>query len=639
MVIMVGNSLAGDESYFGAEEAVHFYPAWMKWDIDIPLDETPIALFYESAEKFADQPCIDFKGKKLTYREVREAVDHAAVGLHDMGVKKGERVGIDMINTPYYPIMFLAIQRAGATVVSFSPADKDNIDVNRKIALESETTMMVTNDVKELYAVSQALRADGTLQKPTILCPIGDMLPFPLKQLYPLAKGKTIAQVGADENVIPFQNLIKNNGDIERRVPLSSIKPQDLALLQYTSGSTSGNKGSRKGAMLSHFNLAANVGQIKEMTEIRPDRPRLTGQIGQGVRELGALPYFHIYGVHVAMLLPMLTGAEVHISPDPRDMKGMIDTTVKKQIEIAPLLPKQIACITEVLHKEKQSPFYPLKKLFASLCQPKRLSEIAVISGGENLPMLVQDSFIKAMKGKKIFFQPGYGLSETSPILTFSAAGTNADRSSVGLPVPRTEIKLVDPDDKTKIVPWGEKGILHVRGAQVMQGYLKRSDLNAEKISSDRWFNTGDLAWFDEKGNVHIGGRNDRVKKVNGEKVDCSVIEQAIMQHPAVAECVAVETRRAKDDALAIKAFIVFKPEMEGGKPKNRDEWYEFLRSSERGTEQLNHVEVPYYIIEQKEPLLRTSTQKTDWMRIEENELAQCAAALVAKQQPSTPAL
>jgi long-chain acyl-CoA synthetase len=569
------------------------YPAGTRWDIDIPSRDLA-SLIDESIIKYADRPAMDFLGKTLTYHEFGQLVTKAAKGLEDMGVTKGSKVGLYMPNTPYYPIMFLATLRLGATVVNFSPLY--TTEELRAQIKDSGTSVMVALDLKEMQDKAVQLLCEGTL-KNVVRCPMGLMLPFIKSAAFQLFKSKDIAAYVNDKRIIPFGKLVANDGNYRSVV----IDPQGTAVLQYTGGTT----GVPKGAMLTHFNLVANCHQIQAFFGASPEKPDAPGLIRPGQeRFLAAIPYFHVFGMMTAMLFSMKMGGHHILMPNPRDLKQLQQAIDKKKPTFFPAVPRLLQALSEHPKADKYN--------FSSL--------LAVISGGAALPPAVKGAFETATKQKDVIKQ-GYGLTETSPAVTSNPAYGPNKPDSVGLAYPRTEIKITHPDNTEQTMKIGEIGEILIRGPQVMKGYYNKPDATAEVMTKDGWLLTGDLGYLDEDMYLHIVDRKKRMIIVNGYKVYPNQVEKAISEHPAVAECVVIGIKDERSGEAG-KAFIRFK---QGHSPVSEAELRAFLDSK------INRIEMPKTMEFVTEELPKTAVGKPDWKKLQDQERAKAVSAPTPK--------
>lgn len=476
------------------------YPAGISWHTPIP-SQSMSALFEESAARYARRPFIDFLDKKYTYAEGAAMIDRVAKGLQVLGVAKGTRVGLFLPNTPYFVFCYFGILKAGATVVNFNPLYAER-EIVKQIA-DAEVEIMITLDVPQLYTKLARVRAEAGL-KTLVMCPMADILPFPKNLLYPLVRRKEVARYPDDGGHIPFRRLVANDG---RPAPVAINPGEDVAVLQYTGGTT----GVPKGAMLTHANIVANT--VQAATWFGAAAKPGAGQ----ERILGALPLFHVFAMTGVMNLAVRIGGEMILLPR-FDVIQVLETIAAKKPTQFPAVPTIYTAINTCKDREK----YDLSSL--NFC----------ISGGAPLPLDVRTTF-EANTGCCLV--EGYGLSESSPVATVNPVGGLAKENSIGLPVPGTVIEIISTEDGVTPVPRGERGEVCIRGPQVMKGYWKRPDETAQTLRDGR-LHTGDVGYIDQDGYVYIVDRIKDLILAGGYNVYPRNVEEAIYQHPAVAECI-----------------------------------------------------------------------------------------------------
>ncbi len=478
---------------------------------EIPLYD----LLNNSAEKFPDKVALDFIGKEITYRQLKEASERIAGYLKNIGVKKGDRVILDLPNTPHYVIAYFGVLKAGGTVVQCNPLYTER-EV-RHIAENSEAKVAFC--IESVYPKLKKLKEEGILEK-IIVCRVEDYLKFPLNFLYKFKKEKVELKGDFD-----FWKDAAKSEPIEKAVKVDP--KEDVAVFQYTGGTT----GLPKAAMLTHFNLVANVYQILEWL---PD-------LSEKDVFAGVLPYFHVYGMTTSMNAPIALGAKIVLIPDPRDIKRILDSIEKHKITIFCGVPTLFNAINNFPGVEKRD-----------------LSSVkACISGSAPLPIEVKREFERLTGGKLV---EGYGLSETSPVTHANPIyGVNKE-GSIGLPFPDTYAVIVD--DEGRILPIGEVGELAIKGPQVMKGYYKMEE-ETSKALVNGWLLTGDIAKMDEDGYFYIVDRKKDVIIAGGYNIYPREVEEVLYEHPAVLEAAVVgvpDEYRGE----TVKAFIVLKPEYKG---------------------------------------------------------------------------
>jgi long-chain acyl-CoA synthetase len=523
-----------------------------------PIDSSPVSTLLEEAVRaFPTRPAMDFLGRQTDYGTLGRQVEAAAAGLQRIGVQKGTRVALCLPNTPYYIICYYAILRIGAIVVNLNPLYVER--ELRHLVEDSGAALLITIDLQQITKKVMPLLGSTCLEK-VIACSFLDIL-TPLKRIgFALTKGKELAKFGSDPRVMRFHDLVKDGG-----VPEAvAIDPtEDLAVLQYTGGTT----GIPKAAMLTHANLTANCDQLTRRVSDMP--------LGHG-SVVVLLPLFHVFAMTVAMNMSIRLAFEMILLP--RYDKDMLrDAINRKKPTMFPGVPTIYTNINEAAAIEKWD-----------------LSSIKFcMSGGAPLPMEVRMRF-EELSGCALV--EGYGLSETSPVVT--ANPTDAVRDgSIGTAVDETIIEIRSPDDPSKVLGINEKGEVCVRGPQVMKGYWGRPEETAH-VFVEGALRTGDIGYIDEDGYVFLV---DRIKDViisGGYNVYPRMIEEALYEHPSVGEAVVIgvsDTHRGQ----VPKAFI----KLRENQTVSAAELHAFL------TERLSPVERPKYI-EFREQLPKTLVGK-----------------------------
>lgn len=567
------------------------YPLGTQWNLSIPRIDL-VQLLEKSIAQYKYQPCLDSLGKKYSYQEVGALVNKAAAGLQAMGIQSGDKVGLYMPNTPYYPIMFLAALKVGAVVVNFCPMHT-YLELKEQ-AEDSGTKVMVTLDLKDIYENSARLQREGVFNQ-LILCRMEEALPFLKAQAYRMMRSEQIARPEISENTsgesihtgmahVWFKDLI---GQRKPFIPVA-LSPDDIAVLQYTGGTT----GTPKGAMLTHYNLVANILQLEAYFAASANKPDVAALLQPGKEKvLSTIPYFHIFGMTVAMLVSMKLGGELLILPDPRNIREALKTIQEKKPTLFPAIPRLLQAISE----NSKAGTFDLGNLET------------VISGGAALPEGVKDSF-EGITGKPGIIKQGYGLTEAAPVVSGNPPFGLNKPESVGLPLPMTRIKITDPDDIDSTLAIGEVGEICISGPQVMHGYYQRED-ETRAVISDGWLRTGDIGFLDEDYFLHIVDRKKRLILVNGLNVYPTQIENAIGQHPAVAECIVVSVPDSRSGEAA-KAFI----RLRKNKTLSIGQIRDFL------SDLLSRVEIPKHIEFVDSELPKTAVGKPDWRLLQDGE-------------------
>jgi long-chain acyl-CoA synthetase len=473
-----------------------------------------------SAKESPDQVAILYFGTKLTFKELDSLVDKFGEALQDLGIKKGDRVGIYLPNIPQFVIAYYGTLRVGGIVVAMSPLYKETEIAH--ILKDSGAKALVTWD--QLYPYVQAVKA-GTELTAVITTSVRDYLPPILRLLSPLKGVKSYKCPGAHD----MKALLTKYGGQPKPVEINSKK--DVALLQYTGGTT----GIPKGAMLTHYNLIVNVLQVKEWGQLRP---------GVDVH-LSALPFFHIFGMTTGMNSPIFTKSTMILIPDARDLPGILKTIQKYRPTIFCGVPTLYIGLINRPDIQK----YNLRSV--RLC----------ISGASALPLEVQRKF-EALTGGRLV--EGYGLTETSPVTHCNPLDDPKKNrpGSIGIPVSDTDSKVVDIDTGQRDLPAGETGELVMRGPQIMMGYWNKPDDNKVSLRGG-WFYSGDIASMDPDGYFRIVDRKKDMIDVSGYKVWPREVEERLYEHPAIMEAAVVGIPDARSGE-AVKAFVVLKQGYEG---------------------------------------------------------------------------
>jgi len=527
------------------------YPDKVDWNAPLPIK--PIhALLDDTADRYPDHSAFDFMGKKWTYAELRRLVDRFACGLKAW-VKPGDRVGLLLPNCIYYPIAYFAISKCGGTIVNCNPLYTES-ELKHQI-LDSGALVVVTIDVTEIAAKMIAV-ADPCGLKSIIVCPMAEILPFPLNLLYRVAKRKDVAHLPADPRFVRYAKVIANDGNI---VPHPVDPLNDIAVLQYTGGTT----GTPKGAMLTHANVYANAMQTSMLApEINVGRDKV----------LAVIPFFHVFAMTSAMNHPILSG----IVALPRfDVKQVLQTIDKKKPTFFPAVPT----IYTAINNHRDLAKYDISSI--RFC----------VSGGAPLPLDVKENFEK-LTGCALV--EGYGLSETSPVATCNPPTGIRKAGSIGVPAPGTIVEMISMEDRVTPVPMGQPGEVCIRGPQVMKGYWNKPEETEFAMVGGR-FHTGDIGTMDEDGYSYIVDRLKDIVIASGYKIYPRKVEEEIYRHPAVEEAVAGGIPD-KYRGETLKVWIKLRTGMNLTAPELR----EFLK------DKLSPIEMPKLIEFRDTPLPKT---------------------------------
>jgi len=480
-------------------------------EIDPNAHRSVLDLLETAMRRYVDKPAFRCFGETLSYADTdRLSRDFAAYLQNKLGVKKGDRVAVMVPNIASFPLAMLGIMRAGAVQVNVNPLYTPR-ELEHQLNDAGAETIVIFNGVSATLA--EIVGTTGVKQ--VISVAPGD------------GTGATLPGPAVDPrlaNAIAFADALAQGGALKfTPVPLSG---DDLLFLQYTGGTT----GLSKGAALSHRNLVANTEQFKAFMgdTLRP---------GQDV-VVTALPLYHVFALMVNFISFYSIGAENWLVPNARDINSLV----------------------EVMRQARPTAFTGVNTLFGGLVSHPKITEVdfrrlrAAIGGGAAVLPTTSAKW-KALTGKDI--REGYGLSETSPILTLNPETTDGFSATVGLPLPSTDIKLYGDDDKE--VPLGEPGEVCAKGPQVMLGYWQQPEANAEAFTADGYFRTGDIGVFDDKGFLKIVDRKKDMIIVSGFNVFPNEIEAVAAACSGVAECACVG-RPDDKTGEAVRLFVAKAP-------------------------------------------------------------------------------
>jgi len=501
---------------------------WLaRYDEGVPhhIDYPEVPLFYlleEAARKYPDSPCTIFKGAKVSYREMNDLTDRLAAGLASLGVKKGDRVGIFMPNTPQFVLAYFAILKLGAVVVATNPLYSAREIEHQTNDAGIEVMLVMSNFYNLIKEVQPKTRL-----KTLVVTNLKEFLPPILSFLFTLTrekKGGFRVQLGSGDYWM--QDLIARHKPEDR--PKVEVSPDDDALFQYSGGTT----GISKGAIAMHRNLVANALQIRMWMPSAEDGKETV---------LMAIPLFHVYGMVAGMLFAIRTGAGMVMVPNPRDLKDVLTSIEKYKTTIFPGVPTLYNAINN--HPDVLAGKFNLSSIKAC------------ISGSAPLMRETKEKF-EALTGGVVF--EGYGLSE-APTATHCNPLKGENRTgSIGLPLPDVDCRIVSLDDGMTVLPPGEIGELVVKGPQVMKGYHNMPTETANTLR-EGWLYTGDIARMDEDGYFYIVDRKKELIKPGGYQVWPREVEEVIAEHPKVLE-VGVAGVPDPYRGETVKAWVVVKP-------------------------------------------------------------------------------
>ncbi len=519
-----------------------FYEAGVSPSLAYP-ETTLGTVLARTAGKYADHTALLFYGRKIIYAELDALVNKFARALIGLGVKKGDRVALMLPNIPQMVIAYYGTLRTGAVAVPTNPLYHEHeLEVQLR---DSGAETLVAVDMFH-PVISHIL--PKTNVRNLILCGIKDFLPFPLNVLYPIKARIDKEWVGVKRvpPIYDFLALMKNESSAAVNMPVS---PGDVALFQYTGGTT----GIPKGAILTHRNLVVNAVQSRAWLNLRNE--------GEAVI-LAVIPFFHVYGMTTAMNLGILIGAEQILLPKFHT-KEVLRFIAKYRPQIFPGIQAMYLAIAHYpkIHR------YDLSSLTVAL------------SGAGPLMHEVQEQFESLTKARIV---EGYGLSEASPVTHANPIFGNRKVGSIGLPWPDTDARIVDIETGMNVLPMGEAGELVVRGPQVMKGYWNKPGETAEALRKG-WLHTGDIAKMDEDGYFSIVGRIKDMIKTVGENVYPREVEEVLYTHRKVKEAAVVGLPNEEYLGEKIKAYIVLKE----GETATAEEIIEYCR------DQLSKFKVP----------------------------------------------
>lgn len=475
----------------------------MPWQTDFP-PLSMIDAFDAAAAKAGNAPLIDFLGRRYSYAETLDGANRVAAGLAALGYGPGDRIGLFLPNVPHYLAAYYGILKLGATVVNFSPLYTAD-ELAHQVA-DSGTRLLFTVSAKAVLPTALKVLERSALER-LVVGSVAGALPPTKSLLYRLFKRSETAERPDDPRILAFSKLIANDGRHDR----ATIDPlKTIALIQYTGGTT----GVPKGAMLSHQNLSANARQIMG----------LDPHAGEADRILGVLPLFHVFANTCVLNRTVLNGGCIVMLP---------------RFEAGQVLA--------ALHRTKATSLPGVPTMYQALLDHPQaartdFSSLRVcISGGAPLSAELKAKF-EATTGATVV--EGYGLSESSGVVSANPYEQDGKPGTIGQPIPATIVKLVDKGDPTLPAPDGEPGEIVIRGPQIMQGYWGRPDADGEVFVTDAgghaWLRTGDVGTIDADGFIRIVDRLKDMIAVSGFKVFPSQIEAILYHHPAIKEALVI---------------------------------------------------------------------------------------------------
>lgn len=471
---------------------------------DMPLEPMALpAMLERTMARNPDAAFLHFLGRTYSYREIHADARRFAAGLTALGLAKGDRVGLFLPNVPIYAAAYYGAMMAGAIVVNFSP-----LYTVEELAWQVEDSgarLLVTLDVPELHKTASAV-LDGSSLETLVVGSLADMLPWGKGLLLRTLGRSKIAKVAWSGQVRSWQDCT-----LDVAPPAVAIDPErDLALLQYTGGTT----GRPKGAMLTHANLSMNAQQVAALNPF--------GQVETEVF-MGALPFFHVFANTALLNHAVATGASIAMVPR-FEAKQVLQTIQRYRCTGFPGVPTMFQALLDHPDLAKTD-----------------LSSLKVcISGGAPMPAPVHDRFEETTGVRLV---EGYGLTESSGVVSANPYEGTRKKGTIGQVVVGTEVLLLDKEDPAKLAPQGEPGELAVHGPQIMRGYWNRPETDADVFvmhHGKRWLRTGDVATIDADGFLEIVDRIKDMIAVGGFKVFPSQVEDVMLQNPAVKEALVI---------------------------------------------------------------------------------------------------
>ena len=495
---------------------------------DIPMHQ----ILDKTAQRFPDKAALIFFNNKITYAQFNGQVNQFASALQKDGFKKGDRISLYMPNCPQFAIAYFGALRAGGVIVPSNPLYVPR-EIDHQVKDSGATYMVV---LSLLYGRVKKVRAGLDLKK-VIVTNIKEYFPGLTRFLFTLLKegkpdmnGETHkVDISGDANTVWFQDFLKSASGNPTPVETDM---EDTAVLMYTGGTT----GVPKGAQLSHRNTVANATQVRAWIPMIKDGETVV---------LTALPLTHSYSMTVSQNLGVMSGFAQVLIPNARDLHDVMKNIEKHKVGLFPGVPTLYTAINN--HPDVKAGKYDLS------------SVEACISGAAGLPQEVQKEFMKITGGKLV---EGYGLSEASPVTSANPIMSTGKIGTIGVPVPNTDVKLVDIETGDKEVAMGEAGELCFRGPQVMKGYWNMPTETANVLRADEngdvWLHTGDIAAMDEDGYLKIMDRKKDMIIAGGFNIYPNEVEGVLYSHPDILEAAVVGVPHATRGEV-VKAFIVLK--------------------------------------------------------------------------------
>ncbi len=500
------------------------YPKGVPADIDYNQYESLVQLLDEAFKKYGNQPAYSCMGVTMTFRQLDENSAAIAAWLQSKGFGKGTRIAIMMPNILQYPVVLAGVLRAGCTVVNVNP-----LYTPRELEHQLKDSGAQAIFILENFATTLQQVIDKVPTKQIVVCSMGDLLGFVKGLLvnFVVRNVKKMVPEYALPNAQRFLDVLA--AGLKMNPKPVKLTHDDVAFLQYTGGTT----GVSKGATLLHRNIIANV--LQSEAWYQPALAKL--KPGESINVVTALPLYHIFALTACALLSARVGGHCILIPNPRDIPGFVKELSKYRIHVFPA----VNTLFNALLNNDDFRKLDFSRLLVSL------------GGGMAVQQAVAEKWLK-LTGCPIC--EGYGLSETSPSATCNRTDTDKYTGTIGLPLPSTEIAILD-DDGNHLTP-GSTGEIAIRGPQVMAGYWQRPDETAKVMTKDGFFRTGDIGVMDENGYTKIVDRKKDMILVSGFNVYPNEVEGVVAGHPGVLECAAVGVPD-EYSGEAVKLFVVKK--------------------------------------------------------------------------------
>jgi long-chain acyl-CoA synthetase len=496
------------------------YPEGVPAEIDSTQYRSVTHLLEESFRKYADRNAYVCMDKFLTYGELDQLSQKMGAWLQSKGLQPGARIAIMLPNVLQYPVAMVAILRAGYTVVNVNPLYTPRELQHQLVDSGSEVIIVLEN-----FATTVEQVLAQTPIKHVIVATMGDMLGMVKGAIVNLVVRKVKKMVPAFSlpGSVSFQRVLAEGSGMTLQP--SKQGHDDIAFLQYTGGTT----GVSKGAILLHRNLIANVLQNEAWLNMKPQAEQMVF--------VCALPLYHIYSLTVSAFMGARMGGLNLLVPNPRDIPGFVKELAKYKVTVFPAVNTLYNALLN------NAEFQKLDFASYKVCN----------GGGMAVQQAVADRWLK-LTGTPII--EGYGLSETSPVVTVNRVDIKEFTGTIGLPIPSTEVAILDDDGNP--LPLGSAGEIAIRGPQVMAGYWNRPDETAKSMTADGFFKTGDVGIMDERGYTKIVDRKKDMIIVSGFNVYPNEVEGVVAAHPGVLEvaCIGVPD---KNSGEAVKLFVVRK--------------------------------------------------------------------------------